>query len=266
MLKISEMAKLADTTRRTLIFYDEKDVFKPARKTSTGYRYYTYDQLYDLMFIRGLRSLDIPLDKIKKIKNTNEATNELLVTQKQIDQKLSELIKIKKIINKRLEKNNCLKLENLYQPIIKEHNQLFFWCSPQSISCTAEEVAEMFSKFYKELDDLAVVNTGKSGFLTNLSLKDPNGYDEASFRIIKENDLAKRSAVMPMIERPSGKYVSICVENTLKGIHKGLNQLKIFCTQNNLKTNEYLWQINASDDLVENGASKYGWLEYSIIN
>ncbi|RWR38095.1 MerR family transcriptional regulator, partial [Pediococcus acidilactici] len=78
MLKISEMAKLADTTRRTLIFYDEKDVFKPARKTSTGYRYYTYDQLYDLMFIRGLRSLDIPLDKIKKIKNTNEATSELL--------------------------------------------------------------------------------------------------------------------------------------------------------------------------------------------
>ncbi|ORM96130.1 MAG: hypothetical protein ACFWTW_03205 [Lentilactobacillus parabuchneri] len=29
MLKISDMANLANTTRRTLIFYDEEGIFKP---------------------------------------------------------------------------------------------------------------------------------------------------------------------------------------------------------------------------------------------
>lgn len=42
MLKISEMAKLANTTRRTLIFYDEQGVFQPVKKSASGYRYYDY--------------------------------------------------------------------------------------------------------------------------------------------------------------------------------------------------------------------------------
>ena len=40
MLKISEMAKLANTTRRTLIFYDEEGVFQPKSRNNAGYRYY----------------------------------------------------------------------------------------------------------------------------------------------------------------------------------------------------------------------------------
>lgn len=72
MLKISEMAKLANTTRRTLIFYDEEGLFCPAEKNSAGYRYYQYDQLYELLFILGLRNLGVPVEKIKQLQSNND--------------------------------------------------------------------------------------------------------------------------------------------------------------------------------------------------
>lgn len=50
------------------------------------------------------------------------------------------------------------------------------------------------------------------------------------------------------------------------GIDRGLKTLNKFCQKNNLKTQDYLWQINTGDSLIKNGASKYGWLEFEIIN
>lgn len=103
MLKISEMAKLANTTRRTLIFYDQENIFKPIDRSPAGYRYYDYSQLYDLMFILGLRGLDIPLDEIRKIgtKSQDVPNEQLISTQNQIDNKINELVKIREIINKK---------------------------------------------------------------------------------------------------------------------------------------------------------------------
>lgn len=96
MLKISDMANLANTTRRTLIFYDEEGIFKPDKRTEAGYRYYNYDQLYDLMFILGLRSLDIPLEEIKKIEtqSANVPEFQLIDAEAKIDKKINELAKI----------------------------------------------------------------------------------------------------------------------------------------------------------------------------
>ncbi|MEW4354787.1 MerR family transcriptional regulator [Streptococcus pneumoniae] len=67
MLKISEFARLARTTRRTLIFYDEKGLFRPAKTAENGYRFYEPDQLYQFELISGLRQLGLSLDEIQEI-------------------------------------------------------------------------------------------------------------------------------------------------------------------------------------------------------
>ncbi|MSE09761.1 MerR family transcriptional regulator, partial [Lactobacillus salivarius] len=73
MLKISEMAKLANTTRRTLIFYDEQDVFHPIERSSSGYRYYKYEQLYELLFILSMKDMGLSLNQIKEIQNDSSS-------------------------------------------------------------------------------------------------------------------------------------------------------------------------------------------------
>lgn len=268
MLKISEMAKLANTTRRTLIFYDQEGIFKPAHKTQSGYRYYDYNQLYDLLFILGLRNLDISLEEIKKINNQPHdlPDSQLLSAQSKIDDKINELVRIQKVLNKKIEAQTNIPEESLYQPAIKIRTKTAFWCSRQSVSCTEEEVAQLFSEFYKQLDSLAVMDTTQSGFLTNLSVNNPNNYADASFRVIKAVSDTDSQILVPVVEKNAGKYACILVENNAVGIHHGLTELKKFCDNNNLTTSDYLWQINADSSLIETGASKYGWLEFAILN
>lgn len=268
MLKISDMANLANTTRRTLIFYDEEGIFKPDKRTEAGYRYYNYDQLYDLMFILGLRSLDIPLEEIKKIEtqSANVPEFQLIDAEAKIDKKINELAKIKKVLCKKIEDQSTTDESALYQPEIKQRPEIGFWCSRQSISCTKEEVAQLFSEFYKQLGSLAVMDTTKSGFLTKLSVENPDGYADASFRIIKQTIDDQQDVLIPIIKKSGGDYVTVLVENNLAGISKGLSRLKAFCHNHHLKTNNHLWQINTGDTLIETGSSKYGWLEFAVLN
>ena len=54
-LTISEMAKYAGISRRTLIYYDQIDLFKPAKVGENGYRYYGIDQYFELDVILLLK-------------------------------------------------------------------------------------------------------------------------------------------------------------------------------------------------------------------
>lgn len=66
MLKISEFSKLAQVPTKTLRYYDEIGLLKPARIDPwTGYRFYTVEQLPRLNRILALKALGLSLDQIK---------------------------------------------------------------------------------------------------------------------------------------------------------------------------------------------------------
>lgn len=71
MLKIGEFSKISKTTIKTLRYYDEIDLIKPAFVDDNGYRYYEIEQLNDLIMIVELRNLDFSIDKIKEFLNTS---------------------------------------------------------------------------------------------------------------------------------------------------------------------------------------------------
>ncbi len=70
-----EFAKLANTTKRTVHFYDEKGVLKPVKVNSRKYRYYLEEQVLDYQMILLLTTLGISLDEIKLyLKNKGNLT------------------------------------------------------------------------------------------------------------------------------------------------------------------------------------------------
>ena len=69
---IKEIADLAGVTTRTLRYYDEIGLLKPADTGSNGYRYYDQDNLLRLQQILFFRELDVPLDEIQCIMNQPE--------------------------------------------------------------------------------------------------------------------------------------------------------------------------------------------------
>lgn len=66
LLTIGQFARLAETTKRTVLWYEEKGLIKPASvNAETGYRFYSPSQIIDLKAIMLLRKLNFSLAQIK---------------------------------------------------------------------------------------------------------------------------------------------------------------------------------------------------------
>src|SRR4026209_2329375 len=64
---VKELAKLSGVTVRTLHFYDETGLLKPAYYGTNGYRYYEEPQLLILQQILFFRELGMELKQIKDV-------------------------------------------------------------------------------------------------------------------------------------------------------------------------------------------------------
>lgn len=68
MFKISEFSKLSQVPAKTLRFYDQLELLKPAyTDRQSGYRYYTSDQLLLLHRILVFKDLGFTLDQIRQL-------------------------------------------------------------------------------------------------------------------------------------------------------------------------------------------------------
>lgn len=69
---INQLAKLSGISTRTLRFYDEIGLLKPAFYGENQYRYYKEEQLLMLQQILFFRELEFPLNDIKEILSSND--------------------------------------------------------------------------------------------------------------------------------------------------------------------------------------------------
>jgi DNA-binding transcriptional MerR regulator len=78
--KISEFARLAQVSVRTLHYYDSVDLLKPAYiDPDSGYRYYTLDQIRVLNRIRALRNLELSIQDVRQCLNEQVSTEQIQV-------------------------------------------------------------------------------------------------------------------------------------------------------------------------------------------
>ena len=85
MKTVKEVSELTGISIRTLRYYDEIDLLKPAKVTEAGYRLYDESSLKKLRQIMFFRELEVPLSEIKAIMKDSESDNrKILETQKMI--------------------------------------------------------------------------------------------------------------------------------------------------------------------------------------
>lgn len=100
MLRIGEFSKATGVPIRTLRYYDEIDLFKPAEiDLFTDYRYYNEEQIEDLELINKLKQVGFTLDEIKQ--SWDNFTNEIMENKKkELEQKLDNINESIKEIDK----------------------------------------------------------------------------------------------------------------------------------------------------------------------
>ncbi|WAA10998.1 MerR family transcriptional regulator [Fervidibacillus albus] len=97
---VQQLAKIAGISARTLRYYDEIDLLKPARINSSGYRIYGRREVDRLQQILFYRELGVSLERIKaivsnpsfdKISALKEHREKLLMKRNEIDKLLTNI-------------------------------------------------------------------------------------------------------------------------------------------------------------------------------
>lgn len=118
MYRIGEFSRLTKTTIKTLRYYDDTGLMKPAAVDEfTGYRYYTTEQLYPLQRILAYRQAGLGIGEIKSLLAGGDA-REIL------EMRLAELRRERDEAEARLSRINALlgdvEVSMNYQAVVKQ--------------------------------------------------------------------------------------------------------------------------------------------------
>lgn len=92
LITAGELAKLASTTKRTILFYDEKGVLKPFKINSVNYRFYLERQILDYQRILLLSTLGVSLNEMKIFLRKNNDLSKLFDEKKEMIKKEIRLL------------------------------------------------------------------------------------------------------------------------------------------------------------------------------
>ena len=103
---IGELSNLFNINTKTLRYYDEIGLFTPVKRDpDTGYRYYQFNQLYELASIRYLRKLEYSIQNINNYMKSRKVDSVLEKFKEQsleLHKKWDELIRIDNIIQRKI--------------------------------------------------------------------------------------------------------------------------------------------------------------------
>ncbi|MCB2290909.1 MerR family transcriptional regulator [Clostridium sp. CS001] len=125
-MKISEFAKRAGVTIKTLLHYDKIGLLKPKEKTDVGYRVYCDEDFLRLQHITTLKFIGLTLTEIKQLLyETGENLESMIMIQKKaLEEKKKHMDSVMTVFNKaenQIKQNGFLEVENLID-IIKITN------------------------------------------------------------------------------------------------------------------------------------------------
>ena len=219
-------------SRRTLLHYDEIDLFKPIIvDTENNYRYYLEDQLMDLYFILALKRAGFSLFEIKeytKGKNIKESEIFLESKEKIIDSKIKELETLKDIIKrKRKELKKIEVMEDLKPSIITAGPFKVILIDVQSPFET-KEVVRAFNKVYELEEELTLKN---KKYLSKLSLEDLKNNIFNKIRstgvLLSEKDTFQNTEIIP-----KGKFASLIYTGSYESLEFAYKKLLEYIEQN----------------------------------
>lgn len=131
---VQKLGKLAGVSARTLRYYDEIGILKPARINSSGYRIYGQVQVDRLQQILFYRELGVGLEQIKQIVTApafdgamalKEHHEKLLDKRKQLDLLIMNVEKTIALTEGRATMSNKEKFEGFKQRLIDENEKQY---------------------------------------------------------------------------------------------------------------------------------------------
>jgi DNA-binding transcriptional MerR regulator len=166
---IQKLASLAGVSTRTLRYYDEIGILKPARINSSGYRIYGHAEVNRLQQILFYRELGVGLDRVKDIvmapdfdgaKALREHREKLLEKREQLDLLIANVDKTIAFTEERITMSNKEKFEGFKKKIVEDNEKKYGKeirekYGKESVKASKAKVMNMTEAEYQEVTALA---------------------------------------------------------------------------------------------------------------
>jgi DNA-binding transcriptional MerR regulator len=166
---IQRLASLAGVSTRTLRYYDEIGILKPARINSSGYRIYGQEEVNRLQQILFYRELGVGLDSIKEIvtapsfdeaKALREHREKLLEKREQLDLLIANVDKTIAFTERRITMSNKEKFEGFKKKMVEDNEkkhgiEIREKYGKDTVEASNAKVMNMTQEQYEEVTALA---------------------------------------------------------------------------------------------------------------
>ena len=166
---IQKLGQLAGVSTRTLRYYDEIGLLKPARINSSKYRIYGQKEIDLLQQILFYRAFEVDLDTIKSIITSpgyngilalNEHHDKLLEKRKQLDRLIANVKKTIASAEGRITMSNQEKFEGFKQRIVEDNEKKYgeevrAKYGNEAVNKSKQKVMNMSREEFEKADNLA---------------------------------------------------------------------------------------------------------------
>lgn len=256
-LTISQFAKIYNINKKTLIYYDEINLFKPCIVKENGYRLYSMHQSNLFEVILVLKQMGMPLKKIKEYidkRSKDELYNILKEHKADIEKQIKNLNRVNSIIDNKIRYIEKYKNINEDKILIEYMPEEYFILS-ESIKGIDENTAikHMFEHMEYSYINKFYIGYGIGAMIDISELYNAN-FTNYSYYYTK---LDKKSKNKKFFVKEAGNYVVGYYKGHWKTFHIFYKNLLKYIKDNDLKICGYSYEETIFDESSEQNFETY---------
>ncbi len=263
LFTIGQFAAIHNINKKTLMWYDQVDLLKPALVKDNGYRYYSYYQSAKLETILMLRQLDVPIKEIKMfLDNRSAKTMEKLLSEKieDINLKIDKLNEIKDSLTR--SHKNMQTILNLDFSTIEIVN-----LPPKKIVLVPTS-----SNANTETEIKAILNIAKTSKLSRLhdgiygtvllaeDLLNGNFTNYQNLFLELPDNKNHKDAIV----KPGGTYIRSYCKGDWNGIPNVYKKMLDFAKKHNFVITGYAYETGINEDVIKDFDDYITQIEISV--
>ncbi len=250
-LTIGQFAAMHGINKKTLMWYDEIGLFKPAFiHPENGYRYYNYHQSPVLETILLLRELDVSVNDIQifmKNRSAESLKNLLEEKRNDLDLQITHLQAVRTTLSTYHQNMSTLLTINLSEISIVERPERCLVTVDIDKDISFEDVVELITA-ETEKYHLGRLHDASYGSMLPVSSLMNGCYDDYSKLFIEIPFLTSKTGLHII---PGGKYLRAFHKGDWEKLPRRYQEILSYAQKHNLKFHGYSYETGINENVIE---------------
>lgn len=251
MLTIGQFATMHGINKKTLMWYDEIGLFKPATiNPENGYRYYSYYQSSILETILLLRELDVSINEIQTfMKNRSAASLEILLNEKiiELDHNITHLKAIRKTLSNHRQNMRTLLTMDLSEISIVEKKECSLVTIDISADISFDKEVEMITDKTKKYQIHRLHDASYGSMISVTSLYNKN-FDDYS-KLFIEIPFPIQKAGLHI--KPGGKYLRAFYKGDWDKMYNKYEEILDYVKKQKLGLSGFSYEMVINENVID---------------